>query len=745
MKIATRFLLMAILMVVIGSGLISCGRGASQVTAGGASLVGNWQFTMAAPSDQSFVGGIQGGFLQENNGAITGSATYAILQKSSDPQPCNGGSAPITGKISGQNVTLTAAASGQTFTLAGKLSSDGTTIMGTYTSTAGSMTGASNTACGTAQTGLQWSARLVPPLNGVIQGFFHSNPSSTASVKGQNFPLTGVLIQGDNIGASSATVTGTLTFQGYSCLGSASHQTVNVSGEISGSSVVLQIFADNGLTIGQIGAPENTSSSSSANPVKYESMASGDYVVHGASGYSVTTKSCPNGDLGNLCMAMGNATDCTQPISLFPAAITFPTRLVGSDPVTQTITLTNGDPSGSTLTGLSLNFSNVVSSGFPDPNPSDFSGLPNFTEQDNCASSPGATFNLAPQQSCTITISFAAQQSCPWLPSDLARSKCPPFLGATVPLPPGLGATLTVTSPQSADSDTTFVVPIKGVGLSALTPSTPELDFGAEAVTEASLPQQVTFTNGGTFPVRILPSGNACTSILPQPIQAGSVNGIQIVYGISGIASTTAPRNTVQYGCDIDKTSGLPNFQITSDACSGAVLAPQGTCAISIRYAPQPASPPSTSSTSYFLELNTQQCPGGSAQADCEIDSGRFPVALTANPASSLRMTPGAGLDFGATATGTLSNVQTITLYNDPQDPNAGTVTFKGNLVTGDYLETDNCGGSLASGSSCTLNIIFKPNSTGFDPGTLTITYTSTSPKVIGPQQQTVYLRGFGQ
>jgi Cep192 domain 4 len=58
--------------------------------------------------------------------------------------------------------------------------------------------------------------------------------------------------------------------------------------------------------------------------------------------------------------------------------------------------------------------------------------------------------------------------------------------------------------------------------------------------------------------------------------------------------------------------------------------------------------------------------------------------------------------------------------------------------VKGDYFETDNCGSSLAPGSSCTLNVTFKPKAVGFDQGSITITYT------VG-QTQIIYLRGTGQ
>ncbi len=204
----------------------------------------------------------------------------------------------------------------------------------------------------------------------------------------------------------------------------------------------------------------------------------------------------------------------------------------------------------------------------------------------------------------------------------------------------------------------------------------------------------------------------------------------------SGIQNIEPDPPTIIYFCDIDATSKLPNFQISSDTCAGRVLNPLETCGLEVTYAPQPSTPQSPA-LDYFLELDTLQCTTGTT-SDCEIDSGRFPVEFKANLPSPLRMTPGAGLDFGLQTEGQTTNPLTITLYNDPKDPNSQTINFTGNLMKGDYLETDDCGTSLAPGASCTLTITFTPKIVGFDPGTLTITYT------VG-QTQTVYLRGTGQ
>jgi len=697
--------------------LSGCGTSSSS-SAGNAPLSGNWQFTtFASPSDNSFSGGLQGGFLLQKGNTVEGQIVYSISSPTAVQNPCSGGAAAITGTVNGLKVSLVATGGSQSFKLDGTLSQDAKTMSGTYSSTDGQ-------GCGSAQTGLQWTAILVAPISGPIQGSFHSTGQGNQTrLTNQDFLVTGLLQQGPNIGAGSATVTGSLNFQGYPCLSSAS-----VSGQISGNSVVLQIIGSNGLNAGKIGGPP-------LNSVLVSSSSSG-YFLQGSNGYSVTTKACPGGNLpgdeGNICLGVGTTNNaCTQPISLMPASITFPTQMLGTTPTTQSITLTNTDPAGTTLNGLVLTFRDASgSSNFP---VSDFDGLPSFTEQDNCATSPGSPFSLGPQQSCTVSISFAPQQSCPWLPGPVVPSQCPPFLASSVPVPPAQIATVSVVSPSSADPDTTFIVPITGIGLSVVQPSTPELDFGAESLGESSLPQSLSFANQGTSPVQILsPAGTSCTSPLPRPLVPGAASGLQVVIG----SSLSSFNSTITYLCDVDPVSSKANFQIVTDSCAGAVLAPLQSCDVSIVYAPQPGTPLSPA-LDYFLQLNTLQCTS-TTTANCEIDSGRFPVELKANLPSPLRMSPGAGLDFGIEPKGQTSPPLTITLFNDPNDPSSSVINFTGNLLKGPFAERDNCGTSLAPGASCTMAVTFMPSSVGFNRGSITITYNNG-------QTQIINLRGTGQ
>ncbi len=595
----------------------------------------------------------------------------------------------------------------------------------------------------------------MPPLTGAIQGSFHSTGGSFG-LANQDFALvSGTVTQGENIGASSATVTGTLSFQDpltllsvYPCFPLAS-----LTGTVSGNSVILQLIGTDGSNLGQIGEPAGAQflGATGLSPVTYDSAQAGGNILHGVGpSYLVASKSCGGslgstttaGDFGNICLSVGSGTACQQPITLTPAFLAFPTQVLGAAASSQTITLANN--TSATLSPLTLSFNNEGDNTFGGQ--SDFNGLPSFTEQDNCAASPGTNFSLTAGQSCSITVTFTPQESCPWLPFG-----APPTISGAAPewCPLPQSALVTVHSPTSPDSDTAFTVPSTGVAQSALQPSVHELDFGAEEQVnppEASVPQTLSFTNVSSSPVQILGQA-ACTNplhgqnLLPHPLLANSpVAGLQVVSNGSGSLPITANGDTINYNCDSDASTKLPNFQISEDTCTGSLLAAQASCSLQITYVPQPKTNVGNG-LDYFLELNTVQC-SGAVTTDCEIDSGRFPVELRSNSTSPLRMTPGAGLDFGNQTQGKSSAPLTITLLDDPNLATTQTVTFIGKITaSGSYSETDDCPISLAPGSSCTLTVTFKPSVTGFIPGTLTINYQQEPLNL----PQVVYLRGTGQ
>jgi hypothetical protein len=816
---------LSLLVVVALCMLSSCGGNANPPQAD-PQVSGNWQFNLST-SGTSFVSSpLQGGFLVEKNGSITGQIVFALYTSAPGQgvAPCNGGTATVTGTISGQSVNLTAVvgtvdqygnATTQTFTLSGgTLSPDGSTIGGNdkYTVTAGY--GTANKIfgpCGESTDTGTWSASLVPPLTGSFQGFFHSADSSNISFMNQNFPVSGSFTQGPNTGAATATVTGTLLFEGpvtllndYPCL-----TTAQVNGTISGTNVLLQIFNTSGNPVGQIGQTPAASGSSNQylTAVTLDSTPTG-YVLRNdiglptgqtqGGGYELSTGSCPSpggptpGDFGNLCLALNGSTACNQPIIFTPFSLTFAPQLVGSAATSQTVTLTNNTSSPLSALGATLNLmenDSVAGASLFYPKGGNFNGVSNFTEQDNCTQQ--GSISLAAGASCTITIFFSPQESCPWLPQPqggvpgidgLAPASCPITLTATV------NVTLQTAPSGSDDLDTTFSFPVSGSGLSAVVPSVPEIDFGWETLGEAGPPHSVTFTNQSPNPVYILPpmscvySPSTAAPVEPRPpMQNGqpSVSGITmaatqvatsktggLTSSIGNVQTVSPP--TVAYYCDSDPPvpvgSGQSNFQISNDTCSipgsGVTLAPFGqagdSCSLEITFVPQPATFAFAGNIlsgiaggwNDFLQLNTAWCGDANnpPETNCEVDSGRFPVEIKTEPPSPLRFSPSAGMDFGTVLRTTASNPLTVTIFNDPVDPNAQPVTFAGKLVTGgDYLETDTCPGTLPSDQSCTVTVTFTPTKVGLDPGNITFTSIFTVNGITLIRPQTIYFRGTGQ
>ena len=438
------------------------------------SVAGNWQFTMAEqlssdPTKPSFTGGLQGGFLLDNNGAIGGQANFMVMTQppvgsGGQPTPCNSGIDQITGTIAGQTVKLTAqSTSGQTFTLTGTLSFDNSTMTGSYSSTDGA-------GCGIAVTAQSWSASLVPDLSGSVQGYFHSM-GGTAGLNEQEFVMSGSLLQDANTGASSAIVTGNLTFidptttnPDYPCFADAS-----VNGQISGNTVSLQIVASDGTVIGQIGqsaAPATVGPES----VTLNSLGGGSILQSLAGvGYAVYAAACGGGtlqapaDSGGVCIGVNTTTACQAQLSVSPPGLVFPPQVVGSSASTLKVTLTN--PHGSTVSGITLSLTNS-------------SGAANFTEKDNCgpsgASSQGQSFALLGNQFCTVSIGFAPQQDCA---SGSSPSVC-------------LTGALSVAIPAT---DTIFSVLLIG-GATGGTASLRSNDPGRARVAEAISPPRLPFT-----------------------------------------------------------------------------------------------------------------------------------------------------------------------------------------------------------------------------------------------------------
>ncbi|MCO5990573.1 choice-of-anchor D domain-containing protein [Actinoallomurus spadix] len=98
------------------------------------------------------------------------------------------------------------------------------------------------------------------------------------------------------------------------------------------------------------------------------------------------------------------------------------------------------------------------------------------------------------------------------------------------------------------------------------------------------------------------------------------------------------------------------------------------------------------------------------------ITNPTFPPYLPDN-GSLISVSPTA-LGFGSVATGSTSAAQTVTVSN------SGTAAAPVGSITasGDFAQTNTCGGSIAAGASCTVSVRFSPTATGSRTGNLSVT-----------------------
>ncbi len=81
-------------------------------------------------------------------------------------------------------------------------------------------------------------------------------------------------------------------------------------------------------------------------------------------------------------------------------------------------------------------------------------------------------------------------------------------------------------------------------------------------------------------------------------------------------------------------------------------------------------------------------------------------------------------LSFGYQLAGTISAAQSATLSNPP---GAAPLTIESITTTTGYNQTNNCGSTLAAGTSCTISVTFAPSAGGTTNGSLAISNSATT------------------
>jgi hypothetical protein len=184
--------------------------------------------------------------------------------------------------------------------------------------------------------------------------------------------------------------------------------------------------------------------------------------------------------------------------------------------------------------------------------------------------------------------------------------------------------------------------------------------------------------------------------------------GAQAV-GTTSIAQTVTVTSIGDSNLDIASVGISGNFQIQSDSCTGASLAVDQICTISVTFTP----------TSFGPKTGT-----------LTLTDNVAPLTHTVSLSGSgtnISLTP-TELFFGDQGVGSTSGPQTITVTNT----GTGAITIYGIDTGGDFAQNNTCTNSLASGASCIITVTFTPTVSGIITGQVTVTDDDpTSPQVI--------------
>lgn len=164
-----------------------------------------------------------------------------------------------------------------------------------------------------------------------------------------------------------------------------------------------------------------------------------------------------------------------------------------------------------------------------------------------------------------------------------------------------------------------------------------------------------------------------------------------------------------------NESLSVSNIQITGDYgqtnnCP-ATLATNSSCVINVTFTP-------TAAGSRSGSITISDNAFGSPQTVALSGTG-LQTALSLTPTS---------LTFLSTPVGTSSATQHVTLSNQGNE----NLNISSIQITAGYQQSNNCPGSLAAGSSCTIDVAFTPTASGNRVGTISITDSAAgSPQVV--------------
>ncbi|MDI5963415.1 choice-of-anchor D domain-containing protein [Streptantibioticus silvisoli] len=198
----------------------------------------------------------------------------------------------------------------------------------------------------------------------------------------------------------------------------------------------------------------------------------------------------------------------------------------------------------------------------------------------------------------------------------------------------------------------------------------------------------------GPWPTPVFPPYPP-SSVTTNP---GALNFGSVVNGTTSSAQTVTVSNPTGSAASVSSIAASGDFAQTNTC--GSSIAANGSCTVSVTFKPT-----TTGARSGSLTVNA----GGVTDTVALSGTGTAPgPVLTAGPSS---------LSFPSTVVGSSAAAQKITVTNS----GTASATVSGVAATGDFSQTNNCS-TIAVGASCTVNVTFKPTTSGARTGTLTVT-----------------------
>ena len=171
-------------------------------------------------------------------------------------------------------------------------------------------------------------------------------------------------------------------------------------------------------------------------------------------------------------------------------------------------------------------------------------------------------------------------------------------------------------------------------------------------------------------------------AVTPHVVDFGRVG-----VGATSLMRTITLANTGNGALNVGGVSVSPPFSATNRCPT--TLAAASSCSIDVL-----AQPVAASRSDALLTI-TDDAAGGAQ---------RIALSVQGFNGAALQVRPGS-LDFGNQAVGSTSATRAVTITNTGNAAASGT----GIAVNGDFVQSHNCGASLAAGASCVADVAFRP------------------------------------